>query len=595
MKPRLLIDSWEEKISNMARMIPPYISPDVKSAAERKIYALIKDSKGTDDLVCLHSLGLSRHMSKRQGEIDFVLVCDGAILCLEVKGGRINRKDGVWYFTDRYGQETKKSEGPFVQASSAMFSLKKDLDAQFGNTGLLFGYGVVVPDINFDVESPEWDAEIVYDLADSKRPFEAYIKRLRAYWEGKVGRPNPRVSTHDIVKYLRGNFELATPLWKQIQDVEDEMTKFTSEQYRALDQMESNPRLIFSGGAGTGKTMLAVEKARRAAFNGQHVLLLCYNKLLGAKLRSEIAKMDGGGTLVQADSIHKYFLQVISAAGMRPALSKKAPSVSGSEMYDEVFSQIFIEAQEKMGAEKFDLLVIDEGQDLLNEDYLLALDTVLQGGFKGGSWMIFLDPGAQARLFNKFSLETYHDLKSLGASEYKLDMNCRNTAQIATQAAIVSGFPTGIAKIEGPEVIYQTYAEEAEQARQVIELIGQLMSEERIPAERITIVSTRKRDSMSLLTSGAKLPAYFEELTDQNVNNPEPGKVYYVSAQSYKGLENNVIVYTDVDKIDDEWIESVNYVGMTRARQKLYVFMHKKLARTYGQRMLEYAKQQHKS
>lgn len=579
----------------MTKMYPAYINPDVKSAAERKLYAAIKNSGGLRGFSCLHSLGLSKHVWKKQGEIDFVLVGSGVILCLEVKGGRIKRKDGVWYFTDRYGQESKKTESPFAQASSGMFSLKAHIESKFGHTGFLFGYGVMMPDINFDVDSPEWDQEILYDSRDISFPFEKYVRRLQTFWERKMGGAAQDIDPAEIVRYLRGDFELAIPLWKEIEEAEGQMSEFSSEQYRALDQMDSNPRLIFSGGAGSGKTLLAVEKTRRAAFDGKSVLLLCYNRLLGAKLHGEVEGIEGAGKLVQADSIHKYFLQVIATAGLKPSLDDNASSVDGREMYDEIFVEVFVNAARKIESEKFDLLVIDEGQDLLNTNYLFALDSILKDGLKGGEWVVFLDPGAQARLFNKFSLETYGDLKNLGAAEYKLDMNCRNTVQIATQASIVSGFPTGTAKIAGPKVDYKTYNTDEQQARDVIELIETLRLKEHVPAERITVLSTRKRESMSLLASGAKLPKYFEELNDKNVNKPEPGKVYYTSVQSYKGLENNVIVYMDVDRIDDEWIEGVNYVGMTRPREKLYVFMHKKLARKYETRMLDYVTHQQKN
>ena len=576
----------------MIKMYPSYISPDVKSAAERKLYEAIKQSSAFPGIVCLHSLGLSKHVWKKQGEIDFVVIGNGMVLCLEVKGGRIKRKDGVWYFIDRYGQESKKTESPFAQASSGMFSLKANIESKFGHTGLIFGYGVMMPDIRFDVDSPEWDQEIVYDLRDSRFPFDKYVRRLQNYWEKKVGISSSGVDTSGIVKYLRGDFELAIPLWKEIQDTESQMTEFSAEQYRALDQMEDNPRLIFSGGAGSGKTLLAVEKARRAAFGGKSVLLLCYNKLLGAKLQDEISKFGKTDNLVIGDSIHKYFAKVISAAGLREKLDRKIASVSQKEAYDEAFASVFMEAAAKNIQKKFDLIVIDEGQDLLNDNYLLAIESILEGGMQKGEWVVFLDPGAQARLFNKFSKETYSYLKSLGASEYKLDMNCRNTLQIAAQASVVSGFPVGKPKISGPKVEFISYKEDAEQAVGILSLIKRLTGEEGVPPECITILSTRARQSMSLTSSGVKLPAFLKEMDEHTVVAGESGRVYFTSVQSYKGLENNVIIYTDVDRLDGDWVEGVNYVGMTRPREKLYVFMHKKLASKYQNRIIEYANKQ---
>lgn len=572
---------------NMTKMIPPYISPEVRSGAERKTYEAIK-AMNMGTFTCIHSLGLSKHLWKRQGEIDFVLITENSIYCLEVKGGRIERRDGVWYFTDRYGQENKKTEGPFGQASSAMHSLKKNLETKFGHTGFLFGYGVVMPDIEFKVDSPEWDQSIVFDLRDADKPFEKYFQRISAYWESKLQPPAPHVSRSEIINYMRGDFELATPLWKQIDDIEEQMTKFSEEQYSALDHMDSNPRIIFSGGAGTGKTLLAIEKARRSALNGKNVLLLCYNKLLGSRLHAEAEKIKTGGSLVHAESIHKYFFWSIVEAGLKGELDKKAHTGDSREVYDEVFADLFVQAENRLGHKKFDTLIIDEGQDLLSEGYLIALDSILEGGLKNGEWSIFLDPGAQARLFNKFSVETYRYLKGLGAPEYKLDINCRNTEQIATQATVVSGFPTGRARLSGPKVEYTYYKDDAEQAQMVIELVKKLVDDGLSP-DQITILSTRARNAMSLLSSGAKLPRSYQELDEKNVNNPERGVIYYTSVQSYKGLENNVIVYMDVDKIDDEWIEGVNYVGMTRPREKLFVFFNKRVARKFEERLVAYA------
>lgn len=576
----------------MARMYPNFINPDVKSSAERRLFEEIKNSKELKDFACLHSLGLSRHMWKKQGEIDFVFVGNGFVLCLEVKGGRIKRKDGVWCFIDRFGRVNKKAESPFAQASSGMFSLKNNIESKFGHTGLVFGYGVLTPDVKLDIESPEWDQHIVYDQQDTGYPIEKYIERLSKYWKNKVGNQKTTVKSSDIVKYLRGDFELAVPLWTEIQDAESEMVFFSSEQYRALDQMESNPRIIFSGGAGSGKTMLAVERARRSAFSGKRVLLLCYNKLLGAKLENEIQNFGETKNLVHAESIHKFFMKNIVDSGLTKELEDKAANSTEKELYDQYFSELFIEAIEKLDVEKFDILILDEGQDLLSENYLLALDCILKGGMKEGKWTVFLDPGAQARLFNRFSKESYEYLRSLGAPEYRLDLNCRNTVQIATQASVVSGFPTGNARVQGPKVEYITYKSETDQALEIVDLVNCLVEKEEIPPGSITILSTRNKDRMSLVTSGVKLPKYFAELNEKNIVSNDKGSTFFGSVQSYKGLENNVIIYCDVDKLNDDWIESVNYVGMTRPREKLYVFINKKVSKDHEARILNYAANQ---
>ena len=91
----------------MARMIPPYISDEVKSRGERQIFDLFQNDPATADWVVLHSLGLSQHIKRLYGEIDFLVLAPGlGVFCLEVKSGEVQRRQGVWQFTNRYGQPT---------------------------------------------------------------------------------------------------------------------------------------------------------------------------------------------------------------------------------------------------------------------------------------------------------------------------------------------------------------------------------------------------------------------------------------------------------------------------------------------------------
>lgn len=60
----------------------------------------------------------------------------------------------------------------------------------------------------------------------------------------------------------------------------DQMNQLLHEQYRLLDFLEEQNSAVINGAAGTGKTMIAVEKARRHSINGEKVLFMCYNRLL---------------------------------------------------------------------------------------------------------------------------------------------------------------------------------------------------------------------------------------------------------------------------------------------------------------------------
>src|SRR5712691_209154 len=111
----------------MARMIPPVVDPSTSSSAERKVFALLERDPNTSDWIVLHSLGLAaRGRRKPYGEIDFVALMPSiGICCLEVKGGRVSCKDGMWQTIDRDGRIGTLSRSPFMQVRDGMFAVKK--------------------------------------------------------------------------------------------------------------------------------------------------------------------------------------------------------------------------------------------------------------------------------------------------------------------------------------------------------------------------------------------------------------------------------------------------------------------------------------
>ena len=173
------------------RMIPPVISNGTPSDAEREVFSRLARTELGPGAWALHSLNISEHDYKRVGELDFVIVCERGVLVLEVKGGGVAcGEDGIWTFTDRYGRTFRKSEGPFQQARSGMFSLKRRLGELLGEqrvAPVLFGYGVLFPDCEFFERSVEWPPGIVFDAKQGARSenLKAYLHRVFQYWESK--------------------------------------------------------------------------------------------------------------------------------------------------------------------------------------------------------------------------------------------------------------------------------------------------------------------------------------------------------------------------------------------------------------------------
>src|SRR5262252_1368416 len=114
----------------MARMLPPTVREGTSSPAEREMFVHIRDEL-SNDWIALHSVGLTIHKRKPWAEIDFVLIGPPGVFCLEVKGGRVTREEGVWYTTPQHGPDRGKrqrlNESPFEQVGSASAELFKFL------------------------------------------------------------------------------------------------------------------------------------------------------------------------------------------------------------------------------------------------------------------------------------------------------------------------------------------------------------------------------------------------------------------------------------------------------------------------------------
>lgn len=566
------------------KMLPPYLGKTI-SNAERKMFNSISSSKTLNGWYCLHSLGVSNHLYKREGEIDFLLVGEAGIFTIEVKGGRVHRENGIWKFTDRYGRVTDKRESPFSQAQSAMYSIRQDIAQKYGPEAnrFLFGYGVAFPDIEFTTESPEWKQSWIYDNRDTNLAFASYLERLITSWKSqqKNYKPLNGQTIKEIVQYLRGDFETVVPVSVGIEESEAELIKLTNEQLSSLDAMQDNPRVIFQGAAGTGKTLIAIEQARRNASKELRTLMLCYNKYLAAYLRQSIED-EGLQNFIEVKSIHSYFYETISKAGLKQELESQKKNLASQEIYTKAYPEIFLKAWSD--SEQYDSLIIDEAQDVLNDSYIEPFSKMLKGGLEGGNWYIFLDPENQKNIFAKLDDAVLQKLKSASTS-FTLTVNCRNTKPIALQTEILSGISTAkVKKVEGVPVQYIWYENDADQATKVTDAINRVLEQGVKPGD-ITILSPLRYSNSIAGTGKLRTKAPLYHLDTENVTAPTEDRIAYTSIQSYKGLEAPVIVITDITELEDDWNRVVNYVGLTRARTALIVSADKELKKEYRNRL----------
>lgn len=577
----------------MARMILPRIHPEVQSFAERRVFDWIRDTAGTDDWICLHSLGLSEHESKRRAEIDFLLLTRVGIFVLEVKGGRVARENGVWKFTNRFGKTTTKAEGPFDQASSAMFGIEKRIRKHLESGDrrqqrLLYGFGVVTPDAPFaDLLGAEADRRQLYDRESIKvdrQSIRSFIEQLAEYWRERSslgdnpGRYAPtKRDLDEILQFLRADFDRIPSIGAVADASSHQMHALEAEQYQVLDAMEKYPapRIIVQGGAGTGKTLLAVETAKREAHRtGGDVLLLCFNRVLASVLRHNVKSPERGNITVS--SIHAVLADLIKDAGCHGEFERGKVGLGQLEIFNHLMPEFGLLALMEKDCPPYTTLVIDEAQDMLSKPLLDVLDALVDRGLHNGRWWMFLDRNNQASVFGVYEEEALFRLMTLGVVAM-LPTNRRNTIPIATETEIITlpQFPPA-ATVDGIPVQTDWYSKPAEQRKLLKSTLKKLLNEE-ISPHQITVLSCRKANDSCASQCNEFQLANITEDNAWKVGSVLLDQITSCTVSSFKGLENDFIVLTDVDELTPEWWRGVVYVGMSRARIGLYLLVNNKL------------------
>ena len=571
----------------MAIMIPSQISPEIKSNAERYIYRWFEQAPGTDDWIVLHSLGISNHNCVIHGEVDFfVLVPDLGIFAIEVKGGRVKREKGIWFFTDKYDHTDSKVRGPFDQAWDGIYSIRKSIQNKLDESHsylnqLFFGVGVMFPDVTYSsvgIDEEQWQ---VFDCTDGNKVKE-FIERIAkgsvTAWEkqyGKVKSKN-RPSVIDVkflANLLRGDFDRIPSLRMQYNYTEDNLISLTDNQYRCIDQLEDNPRCLISGAAGTGKTLLAIEETKKAVVQGEQVILLCYNSILGAWLKEYFSELPLMIRPRYVGTIHGYMLQLVSEKGMK--LNIPSDSHDLSYFFEETLPSFAIKAAQNM-SKKMDRIIVDETQDIMSEKYMCFLDTCLKRGLAHGKWVFFGDFFRQAIYEKSMSFDVFcNKLEDCTAFiKYKLKTNCRNSKNICEEIKTVSQISNetqyyGIAN--GPQVEYLTYDSQDDERKKLVGLITDLRKNSVEPG-RITILSPHVREE--------SIVSLLNEIKVQNYAVPAPENITFCTIHGFKGMENTVIILTDIESYKDE---KLMYVAFSRARTGLFVLESKNASQEYAE------------
>ncbi|MEP9852961.1 NERD domain-containing protein [Staphylococcus aureus] len=529
----------------MVIMIPQYELQDADfngSSGEARLFE--EFTKLSDDYIIFHSVEWSTKSGRKVqfGEADFLIFNKKyGILSLEVKHGGIKGKEGrVVQINRRTNQEftidpmnqADKSKYKFIDIlnKSLQYEMKIPVNSMVWLTGIKSSDLIGNLPLNYHKKNNTFFSEHIQDVQHAiESCFKFYGVQKQNIKKNLVTK---------IVDSIVPEFHAIPSMSNLIEENNFYFNRMTNEQSYLLDYLEEQEEAAIHGAAGTGKTMLAVEKARRLS-QDNNVVFLCFNKLLIEFLRNQYKNELTNVTFVN--------LNALAAKALRK-----------EKISDEDIHYFLNNIEDFSDVWDFKHIIIDEGQDFTNTSIeLLKEIAVLQES----CFYVFFDKNQV--------IQQRDNLKWIKEMDCKLVLsrNCRNTLQIARTSTKPIGISEKKLKMKMQVDGNQPYYFKAESKNHLIDWLNkriQYYTNEGIKKNQITLLTTKTIES-SILKNIQKIGNY----TLTNV--PNNKHILFTTSRKFKGLESDIIFIIDIDKttfFNDE-NRMVFYVASSRAKSQL--------------------------
>ncbi len=531
----------------MALMYPPTPKEYKESSLEGIMFDALK--KMSDEYMVFHSMTIATAKGEiiEQSETDFVLFHPKkGIICIEAKAGQVNCEGGVWYYGN--GQEMPH-DGPFCQASRNMFNLidyfkLKGLAHIVKKCKLL--YAVWFPSVDMEKISrcilPSNAPREIIITRDSFDNLEQKIEDIFQY--SFMSKRETSLSKNDIERIIN---EVLAPSFELVSLVEVVnnhrklvFRKMLIEQVMLLNYLEEQNNAVINGLGGTGKTVMAIEKAKRHGNRGESVLFLCYNNKLKEHLKNSY------------DIVNVHFFTIDGFACY----------LCNTQEPDYSKLKTLLETMYCESSFPYQHVIIDEGQDFgrdnIEECEIISLlkDNVVDDESRNGSFYMFYDLN---QLVQARQIPSYIQDADCRLTLYR---NCRNTKHIATTSLRFLNSEKAPklfeAAVEGtlPQMyIVDDYTSEIDSLNRLLE---GFISE---GYNNVTILTCKTEEDSVLSSEVSKNVYYYKGL-----------KAYFTTCRKFKGLESDVVILVDVTvkNFVDECDKNL-YVGSSRAKYELAI------------------------
>lgn len=548
----------------MAIMIPGMQYKDVHedfngSIGEMRLYELLEQLP--DDFYVLHSTAWNEQRRRNEfstrkyvqwGEADFTVYHpEKGIIVFEVKDGlisysreqgwiQINRRTGAtssidpmaqaekskYYFLDQVFKPAFNGVTPFTFCSAVWFTS--------GDRNLITGS---LP-LNYKEETTLW----ANDLASVEQVQNA-INRVFKYHDAYCANPSVEL-TNKTLDLLAPEFGLVRSIRSRALANETLFHVMTREQNRLLEYLDEQQTAAIHGTAGTGKTIMAIEKAKRLEADGP-VLLLCFNRFLMEHIREELGSDHPNISVFTIDALY----------------AKLSGGLSCFDSVDErndAILEVLMDWKSLRWTYKH--IIVDEGQDFF-ADHLQLLSEIAEE--TDGCFYVFYDKHQFVQ-----GME-YPEWLDKSECRLVLSHNCRNTHEIALTSTRPIALPEKRIRmnplmeyVDQPKPKLFFVQDENALQEYVLKLIRKY-SDAKYKKSDIVLLSM-KADGCSALEREKMVPELAAICSDRR----QPNKVLFTTVRKFKGLEADVVICIDVDgdSFTNDTNRSLFYVGTSRAK-----------------------------
>jgi Nuclease-related domain/AAA domain/UvrD-like helicase C-terminal domain len=557
----------------MAKIFPEELSnrtrKDPKKRAEIKLYDALQQQLPGSWHVFYSVAWLGRTSTEgvpRDGETDFIVVHPNyGILLIEVKGGQISYEGTrrQWISTDQGGNSYDID--PFNQVIRCKYALINKLKSlpRWSKNWINIVHAVAFPDIYLSSSAlpPEAPPEIILD-ADDLPNIEKHLKNIFEYWKGhypNTSKPDPQFAL-DLERLLAPTIKLRNPLVLQVEDEYQEILRLTDEQCRTLNTLNRVRRAEISGCAGSGKTMMAVEKAKRLASEGFRTLLTCYNK----PLAEHLTEVSGNLANLTVCTFHQLCHKMAHQAGIPlPDPNEGNPT----RVFEHDYPTVLLEAMTLQANLRFDAIIVDEGQDFA-EGWWIALESCLAEG-RQSVFYIFYDDN-QRIYRDRGSIPDYLNLTPVSLQE-----NVRNTRTIHhTLASYYTGENASLPRGPvGRSIEIHNCATDNDLYKNLSQVLNKLTRIEGISCKDIVLLTPKSLKANfphHSIVGDFKFNGNLRLV--QKVRDPS-NEILCSTIHSFKGLERPIVIVVEIDEffIENNAVEkdALCYVAFSRPRSHL--------------------------